>query len=488
MTMERTAQILLRTTVQQRGCYVLFNTIIKSNAVTNVHCCHVSQLVSRGRLHCRPTVVASRPYLSHIRTPSTKQQVDFLAETEEVFSQKEKKLRGQQRSEVSRKVTEQLRQDVLVNSLLYKDSIIMSRKAWVDHADSFTVIHQLKMADSEVKMKLLSSLSDGNILAMMSCTMNHRELLKRTPLLELLEDECCRRINTLDLRTMLLLADNFYVLKHSQTKYMRTLLQSIDLHWNSLEVTPQGIVQLLFYIGTYRNAPIELMERIENFLVDNILDMTGCQVGLICHAFFSSNMSLRSYPLMNKMADIVLTDLPRMKSYLVANVLKVFRHANFSNSAFYEKLGDADILRKESYVSTIIHFVTTYSAMRFVHDGLYESAAQKLSQCLRNNQNHAPIRMKDFTKFLWAYATLQRPVPETILEAAVECARRDRSLWRKYPETFIECLVSLVMNGVYPEDLINYALSRHFLRLKQGTHFVGHCALFEKCAGEKFNI
>ena len=230
------------------------------------------------------------------------------------------------------------------------------------------------------------------------------------------------------------------------------------------------------------------MERIENFLVDNILDMTGCQVGLICHAFFSSNMSLRSYPLMNKMADIVLTDLPRMKSYLVANVLKVFRHANFSNSAFYEKLGDADILRKESYVSTIIHFVTTYSAMRFVHDGLYESAAQKLSQCLRNNQNHAPIRMKDFTKFLWAYATLQRPVPETILEAAVECARRDRSLWRKYPETFIECLVSLVMNGVYPEDLINYALSRHFLRLKQGTHFVGHCALFEKCAGEKFNI
>lgn len=378
-------------------------------------------------------------------------------------------LRDQQRSEVSRRVTEQLRQDVLVHSLLYKDSIIMSRKAWVDDTQSFTLINNIKMANVEEKVKRLSSLSNDDILAMVSCIMNRRELLKHTPLLDLLEEECCRRVNTLDLQTMLLMADSFYVLKHSQTKYMRTVLQSVDLHWNSLEVTPRCLVQLLFYIGTYRNAPIQLMERIEDFLVENISDVTGHEIGLICHAFFSSNTSLHSFPLMNKMADIILRDLHRMKSYLVANVLKVFRHANFSNFTFYDQLGDADILRGDSYVSTIIHFVTTYSAMRFVHDALYESVARNFSQYLvPNKQNRTQIRMKDFTKFLWAFSTVQRAVPQVILDAATECVRRDQALWRRYPETFIECLVSLAMNSVYPHDLINYALSPDFLRFKRG--------------------
>jgi len=108
--------------------------------------------------------------------------------------------------------------------------------------------------------------------------------------------------------------------------------------------------------------------------------------------------------------------------------------------------------------------------MRFVHDALYESAMRNFSHCLvYNKHSRAQIRMKDFAKFLWAYSTVQRPVSRAILDAAVDCVRRDQRLWKKHPETFIECLVSLAMNGVYPHDLINYALSPDFLRFKRGT-------------------
>ena len=444
--MERVAKTLLQAIVTRNCRSVLLDKTTALSVSCGLRCCRQSQPI-RLRLH--------RPYTCHIRTLSTKRQLDFSEES---------------RSEVPRKVMEQLRQDVLVNTL-YKNDIIMSRSTLGDHTHSLALIHDIITADMNAKSKLLSPLSDDDILSMMSCMINDRNLVNDTPLLlELLEDECCRRINTLDLHTMLLYADSFYVHKHAQRKYMLTMLQSIDLRWNSLRATTTNIIQMLFYIGTYRHTPIQLMERVENHLIQNISDLTGCQVGLICHAFFSTNTALRSYPLLNHMSRVVLADLPTMKSYLVANALKVFRHANFGNPAFYQKLGDANILRDERYISSIIHFVATYSAIRFVHDGVFDSAATSFHRCiLRNRQNNVPIRLKDFTKFLWAFSTLQRPVPTAILEATVECAREDPTQWRRYPETFVECLVSLAMNGVYPNDLVDYALSREFLQYKQGA-------------------
>jgi len=459
--------------------FVLLNKTTVSSAASSGPSCHMSQFARRYHL-CHPPVTDSRWLnVSVTRAVSTNPRVDFLSQTDEDYPRRQTQWRVQQRSEVSRRVTEQLRQDVFVQSLMYKDSIIMARKPWEDYTRSARLINncmasdevkQLSSLRDEVKVKRLSSLGNDDILAMMYCIMNRQELLKHKDLLESLEEECCRRVNTLDLQTILLMADSFYVLQHSQTRYMRTVLQAVDLHWNSLEVTPRHLIQLLLYIGTYRNAPVQLMERIEDFFVENISDVTGREIGLICHAFFSSNTSLRNFVLMNKMADIVLRDLHLMKPYLVANVLKVFRHANFSNFTFYDRLGNADMLQGESYVSTVIHFVTTYSAMRFVHDALYESAMRNFSHCLvYNKHSRAQIRMKDFAKFLWAYSTVQRPVSRAILDAAVDCVRRDQRLWKKHPETFIECLVSLAMNGVYPHDLINYALSPDFLRFKRGT-------------------
>ena len=442
--MERAARTLLQTVVTRHCCSVLLDKTIASSVSCGLRCCRQSQLI---RLRLR------RPYTCHVRTLSTKQQLDFSVES---------------RSEVPRKVMEQLRQDVLVNSL-YKNNIITSGSARGDHTHSLALIHDVLTADMNAKAKLLSPLSDDDILSMMSCLANDRKRLNDTHLIrELLEEECCRRINTLDIHTMLLYADCFYVHEYAQRKYMLTMLQSIDLRWNSLRATTANIVQMLFYIGTYRHTPIQLMERVENHLIENIADLTGCQVGLVCHAFFSTNTALRSYPLLNHMSRVVLADLPTMKSYLVANALKVFRHANFGNPAFYERLGNANILRDERYVSTIIHFVATYGAVRFVHDGVFDGAAKSFHRCILR-QNHASIRLKDFTKFLWAFSTLQRVVPTPILAATVECAREDPGQWRRYPETFIECLVSLAMNGIYPHDLIDYALSRCFLQFKQGT-------------------
>ena len=456
--------------------FVLFNKTTASSAANNSPSCHMSQFVRKYHL-CHPPITYSRwlnasvtravsTNVSVTRAVSTHPLADVLSQTDKEYPRRQTQGRGQHRSEVSRRVTEQLRQDVFVQSLMYKDSIIMTRRPWEDYTQSARLINNCVASD---EVKQLSSLGNDDILAMMYCIMNRQELLKHKHLLESLEEECCRRVNTLDLRTILLMADSFYVLEHSQTRYMSTVLHAVDLHWSSLAVTPHRLIQLLLYIGTYRNAPVQLMERIEDFFVENISDVTGREIGLICHAFFSSNTSLRSFALMNKMADIVLRDLHLMKPYLVANVLKVFRHANFSNFTFYDRLGNADMLQGESYVSTVIHFVTTYSAMRFVHDALYESAMRNFSHCLvYNKHKRAQIRMKDFTKFLWAYSTVQRPVSRAILDAAVDCVRRDQRLWRRHPETFIECLVSLAMNCVYPHDLINYALSPDFLRFKRG--------------------
>ena len=413
-----------------------------------------------------------------------------------------------------RNVTDRLRNDVLLTES-YRDTVLFSRKLWLPQsAETTQLIGRLVSEDDRSdNLARLCGLDPAGFTDLLLAVLSSGRLAasQRSALLQLLESAACARLPTATLPHALRVADMFYVSACDARRYYAALLRAAHLRWRHLAPTPANVVQLLFSVATLRRAPVELMRCAEAELSSSAARdvLTARDFTLMCHAFFASNTALHSVALLQGVAAAVLRDLPRTPPRLLVNVLKAFRHAAFAPPPFYAELGRRVSLRRES-VAVVAHFVDAFAGVRLAHDELFTEVALHLvsprsadraprstdsvprsTNSARRSDDRASrpaahvscsvdsappsvafdarrTRMKDVGRLLWAYATLGHALPAGCVDAAVALLRDNTPHWTRYPEAFIECLVAMVMSGVYPADMLHFALSADFLKLKAG--------------------
>lgn len=368
-------------------------------------------------------------------------------------------------------VSQNIRQDLFAN-VAYKDRIIAAQKPWITMSPkSAAILESIKSKKTSNDLPL-SNLKMEELVAFATNVVHLSKPESQKNLCNMLENECCSRIQNMDERTMLYFADAFFILNSGSEKYFKAVFLEFDRRWSRIVLTKEDILQLVFFLSIVRTSSIFLMHRIEEFIGQNMNLFTISEISLICHAFFTTNTAFRSFSTLDKLSNLVLTNLNKDKFRLVhiVNIMKTMRHAQFSRVAFFEELGNVLSRRLSTRNTTLSDLATlsfTFGSLRMVHSNFVGSVKRVVVEML-SGTSWETSRMKDLGRLLWSFVMMSEPVPDFLLQRLPDIMRKDDQLSTRYPEAFVEALVALAVNKVYPTDLIDRVFSPGFLSLKAG--------------------
>lgn len=351
-------------------------------------------------------------------------------------------------------VSDKLRQDILVPTLDANRRFIKSDQRVL--ANQFDAL--MRDSSNRQLQHLIQSMSKDSLVGFityLATVENSTEIYSKQWYVA--EQQLAYRINQIDERTLLYMADTMYTSDYRPSRFLHSLSHCWAIKWDQLDLSPSDIVHLLFYLGVNRSSPIELMAMCEIYIEKNIDKFSGPQLSVICYSFFNSNTAFRSFATIASIADATLKELPSISVNMLTNILKALRHASFKNVAFFETIGDAlcqENLKQEKYLSTLTHLVYPFASVGIQHKDLFSHVMSAACQIVESGK----YRSKDLIKIIWSYTTLQQPVSPSLAVALISDLRSNPSL-ATYREVFVEGVVSLVMAGNRPMDLISRVLA-----------------------------
>lgn len=250
-------------------------------------------------------------------------------------------------------------------------------------------------------------------------------------------------------------------LKPVLIKIVQTKVKETDLNANELIV-------MLYFIAAIKSLPVELMARVETLLVEHIQNYSSEEISLVCHAFFTSNSRIKHFELLNAIADKVSLSAVEMKPYMIANVMKVLRHAGYVNSSFYEKLVPILVTHKLPFEQSLVnlcHVCESYCSARFFSEELLAGIEKQLLQIIQSGR---AVREKDVSRILWCFSSFNYKPDSDIIEFTINQWLTNTRQVYQYPEIFVESLVSLAVLGHYSTKLLEFLWSPKFIKMKQG--------------------
>ena len=308
------------------------------------------------------------------------------------------------------------------------------------------------------QLKNLSSVE--NLHELLSAVMVVVDRVDKDHVMPLLERECCLRLSSWSVKEILLAMDIFYCCQWKAAPFYRSSFRWFDLKMDDLTLEPHDILQLLFYVALYRNAPITLMRRIEQMLIDLIHFYSPLELGLVCHAFFVTNTCILSYDLLEQLSCKLIDGLAvnSMPGPLVGNYLKVFRHAYYEDMCFYQQLGDR-FLQQLPQLGTYanLQLFKTFSSLHFYHQNYCLAVVNFWG---KTDPSKTAVRFKTMVDIMSSCIVFQIKPPTNIIDELMNIIQtKFKDLSRLYPEKFIEGLLALVMSDRYPVEAISHALS-----------------------------
>lgn len=284
--------------------------------------------------------------------------------------------------------------------------------------------------------------------------------LDKAHVMPLLERECCLRMSNWTVKEVLLAMDIFYLCQWQAAMFYRSSFKWFDLKVNYLTIEPHDILQLLFYVSLYRNAPITLMRQIEQMLLHEIESYSPVELGLVCHAFFVTNTCILNYSLLEKLSQKLIKGLAtkRMPAALIGNYLKVFRHAYYEDTNFYQQIGDYFLQRLPNFgMYANMQLLKTFSSLHYYHRN-YCLAFVDFWE--KRDLFQSPIRFKTLVDIVSSCVVFQIKPPTNVTDKLMDVIKDEyRELSSLYQEKLIEGLVALVMTDRYPLEAISYVLS-----------------------------
>ena len=294
-----------------------------------------------------------------------------------------------------------------------------------------------------------------------------------TNLMQIVEDECCFQAKNMDTVEMLLVADAFFMMRYSYlcSRYYSAMFREFEHRWMHMTIQKEDVVQLAVCIVTYRKFPLLLVRNIEQFVCSHMDKFSACELSIMCSAFFMTNTSLRSVELMDKLTDAVLSSIPsgELKAYQLGSILKALRHAHFAKISFWENLGNLlsslPAFQNEFMLTDLSNVAFAYASLKISHSTLFAGLS---SHAVKLIENQTAMRLKDVGRLVWSFALLQEPLDEVVQNHLLFILRRDVYLMEQFSEAFVESLLGLAMQKIYPVDLLQRLFSTKLLMQKHG--------------------
>ncbi len=366
-----------------------------------------------------------------------------------------------------------LRKEVL-HQAEYKDTLVAARHLWSMDSSKSSAMERLIEADCpDIQAAEVAIMDRSELIQTLADIVNTEEPMDHMNILLLLEDQICNRIKQFTLQQDLYIADLFYLIQYKPNRYYKVMFRHFDHSWEILGPSPHNVVQLMFYIGLVRDAPVTLLSKIESYLVQHVDYLSGKEVSLICFSFFVTNRAIWDIQLLDLIAHKTLQEAAHMKLHLTANILKAFRHASYDRASFYEKLGTIlskheDVVEPQR-ISPLMHTAATFAAVRMQHNKLFHSISRGLWYLLTKKKIKG--RNKDLTRLIWSFGFLQIPLRLDIMALLIKRSLSNATFQTNYPESFVEGLISLSLYDIFPEDLISESLSPDFQKMKSSKYY-----------------
>ncbi|XP_007932873.1 FAST kinase domain-containing protein 5, mitochondrial [Orycteropus afer afer] len=318
---------------------------------------------------------------------------------------------------------------------------------------SFTLLCQLSVKNIELfeTPDLICSLK-----AFVSLGIPHSH-----PMLDVYETKICHHVWEMNLDQLLLVADLWRNLGHRVPRFLKIFFSYLSIHWKELSL-PQ-LIHLIYIIGESRQAPQDLMQKLESLILKYIDLINLEEAGAICLGFFKSSSSLSEF-VMRKIGDLACADMQHLSSYALVNILKMFRFTHVDHIHFMKQFGQIAPQRIPSMgVQGVMHLTLACSALRILDERVMNAVAASLPPRV------AHCRSKDVAKILWSFGTLNYKPPNTedFYSSLINEIHRKMPEFNQYPEHLLTCLLGLAFSQHFPVELIDFALSPGFVRLTQ---------------------
>lgn len=281
-----------------------------------------------------------------------------------------------------------------------------------------------------------------------------------------LDDECLNRLKRWSFDEMLNFVSLFFMLNVTKASdYCFKCLQK--LAGKAKQLTPNQLVQTIFFIGIMRKAPSDIHslelhfnKHFETFSID--------EVAIMSMGFFKSKTPIRSMELISKISDRIIEESKNIHEVTLAALLKIVRYSKKASS-------DGKVYK---ILDVLQHEVPRLSIMCNVHLALLGTATLTLHrECLvkvaQSTVNTIDkTRVKDLERLVLTYGTFNF-APETtpcFFQKVVDELRKPERLpeIEKHGRSFACCISYLGYLGIYPVDLMNKVLSPKFLENTYG--------------------
>ena len=280
-------------------------------------------------------------------------------------------------------------------------------------------------------------------------------------MLDVFETNFCHKVWEMSLDQLLLVADLWRYLGRRVPRFLKIFFSYLNLHWKDLSLSQ--LIHLIYIIGESRQAPQDLMQKLESLILKYIDLINLEEVGSICLGFFKSSSSLSEF-VMRKFGDLACADMQHLSSYALVNILKMFRFTHVDHVNFMKQFGQIAPQRIPSLgVQGVMHLTLACSALRFLDERVMNAVAASLPPRV------AYCRSKDVAKILWSFGTLNYKPPnaEEFYSCLINEIHRKMLEFNRYPEHLLTCLLGLAFSEYFPVELIDFALSPGFVRLAQ---------------------
>ncbi|XP_040837671.1 FAST kinase domain-containing protein 5, mitochondrial [Ochotona curzoniae] len=281
------------------------------------------------------------------------------------------------------------------------------------------------------------------------------------PMLDAYETRFCHLVWEMNLDQLLLVADLWRYLGHKVPRFLKIFFSYLNLHWKDLSLSQ--LIHLIYIIGESRQAPQDLMQKLESLILKYIELINLEELGTICLGFFKSSSSLSEFA-MRKIGDLACADMQHLSSHALVNILKMLRFTHVDHIHFMRCFGELAPQRIPSLgVQGVMHLTLACSALRFFDERVMNAVAASLPPRV------AHCRSKDVAKILWSFGTLNYKPPNTeeFYSSLINEIHRKMSEFKQYPEHLLTCLLGLAFSEYFPEEFISFALSPGFVRLAQ---------------------
>ena len=294
-----------------------------------------------------------------------------------------------------------------------------------------------------------------------------------------LENAFVYKIKQYTVSELFSIARYFFLIKYRAPKYLTILFEYIDNNFDEI-VSFEGDLfsRTMFYIYFHGSCPETLLQKIERHLLLRKDELSLNDIGLVCLGYFRANRRIRSFELLDQIAEKTIDQFSTCKLHHLVNILKSFRHAGYSKISYFERLADLLVSNKtlcDMRLNQVMHIMMTFASTRIYHPELIRQCMQRSVELVQLSPSL--VRTKELGRIVWAAGTLG--VDDQDLDkvrvlvdvhSQIEKSSKKTLSTRKseYPESISDTVMGSVFLKIFPYELISLMFEEETVNILQG--------------------